>query len=153
MKQWRENNKEKLKEYRKTTYLNNKEDNNKRSKEYYHLHKDKYQEVNKQYHIDHPEKRILSSCKSTAKIRGLEFDLDISDIVIPQYCPILKVELTNLRGKGRTAYNPSIDRLDSSRGYVKGNVWIISDIANRMKTDATKEQLVAFAKGVLDIYD
>lgn len=152
LKQWRESNKEKLKEYRRTTYSNCKEESNKRSKAYYSLNRDKYQEINQQYQINNPEKRLYVSCKSTAKIKGYDFDLELSDIVIPTLCPILRIELTNRRGCGRASFNPSIDRIDPSKGYIKSNIQVISDLANRMKQDATKEQLIAFAKGVLEMY-
>lgn len=52
---------------------------------------------------------------------------------------------------GYHPYSPSIDRKDSSKGYIKGNVWVISSIANRMKWNATKEQLLTFCQGVLSL--
>lgn len=41
--------------------------------------------------------------------------------------------------KGDDSY--SLDRIDSSRGYVKGNIWVISLRANRIKNDSTVEEL------------
>ena len=44
----------------------------------------------------------------------------------------------------------SLDRIDSSQGYVINNVWVISRLANTMKTNATYDELIAFANGILN---
>lgn len=97
-------------------------------------------------------KYMLATAKARAKKKGLDFELEIDDIHIPTHCPILEVELTNIQGKGIVGTNPSLDRIDNSLGYIKGNVHVISDLANRMKSNATKEELLAFARGILNFY-
>ena len=62
-------------------------------------------------------------------------------------CPYFGWRLTHLPGKHQTL--ASLDRVDSSKGYTMDNVRIISYQANLMKSDATMEQLIAFARGVL----
>jgi hypothetical protein len=95
---------------------------------------------------------IWYRAKENSLKRGLDFDIEVEDIIIPQYCPLLGVEL-----KYDFIYHTcddyySIDRIDSSLGYVKGNIQIISRLANTMKNKSTKEQLITFAKNILEIY-
>lgn len=68
-------------------------------------------------------------------------------------CPLLGVPLDCEVGGADTGrrrrHAPSIDRIDSSLGYVPGNVWFISWMANRIKTDATAEELTTFSQNWL----
>ena len=104
------------------------------------------------YSLSHYEQKILNSAKKTAKTKNLEFNLTIDDIQIPTHCKYLGVELTKILGSGVVWSNCSIDRIDSSKGYIKGNVEIISRKANSMKNMATEKELIVFAKNVLKIY-
>jgi hypothetical protein len=106
----------------------------------------------RKYRETHPKKCLLYSAQLNARQKNLECTITEDDIEIPTTCPLLGCVLTNIQGAGRQATNMSIDRIDPSMGYIKGNIQIISDKANRMKQNATKEELVRFAEGVLSIY-
>lgn len=97
-------------------------------------------------------KRLFYAAKQRARQADLEFAIDESDIVIPTHCPYLGCEITNEYGVGRVQTNASVDRIDSSKGYIKGNIQVMSDLANRMKQDATREQLIAFANNILRLH-
>jgi hypothetical protein len=86
--------------------------------------------------------------KGNAKIRGIEFNVTEKDLPpIPKYCPILPwLELVYAVGEGRSPASLSLDRIDSSKGYVKGNLRFVSDRANRMKSDMTDQELIMLGK-------
>ena len=50
----------------------------------------------------------------------------------------------------QTFNSPSIDRIDSTKGYVKGNVKIISLRANMMKNVANLQELQKFCNNILN---
>lgn len=90
-----------------------------------------------------PEKIMWASAKRRAKALGLPFNLDVTDIVVPDICPIFGFPLVRSRS-GRSAFNsPSLDRVIPSLGYVKGNVKVISHKANSLKKNASYEDLMA----------
>lgn len=101
------------------------------------------------YRKEHdPDFRIYTA-KYNAEKRGISFDLKPGDIYWPTHCPILGIELEYSSTDSDINNSPSIDRIDSSKGYTKDNVWVISNRANRMKNDAGKDDLVKFAKSIL----
>ena len=79
---------------------------------------------------------------------GYEFNIEESDIIIPKICPILEVPII-LGSKGNYEYTSSLDRIDNSKGYIKGNIQVISKKANSMKNSATLEELQKFCTNIL----
>jgi len=88
----------------------------------------------------HPAHRLHYAAKSRAKRFGIPFDLHVTDIVVPERCPVLGLVLQHGQGKQVDA-SPSLDRKIPELGYVVGNVLVISQRANRIKNDATPEEL------------
>lgn len=89
-----------------------------------------------------PVGTMLKWTKSAAKKKGLNFELTRKDIVIPAKCPLLGITLVSGFGTGRPNDNsPSLDRINNELGYISGNVWIISHKANRIKNNATLEEV------------
>lgn len=75
-------------------------------------------------------------------MKGVPFDLEMSDIAVPERCPILGIKLE--RGVGQRTYqdsSPSLDRIIPNKGYVKDNIAVISMRANRIKNDATLDEM------------
>lgn len=72
-----------------------------------------------------------------------------------EYCPILKLKLETHRGGGAGGRDNSysLDRILPEKGYVAGNVQVISHKANSMKYSASKEELKLFADWVYTTYD
>ena len=107
---------------------------------------------NQKFRSDLPIIKILRQAKKTAGKKGLDFNITEEDIFLPEQCKYLNIPLTNTQGEGAVWSNYSIDRIDPSKGYVKGNVEIISRKANIMKSTATQEELITFAKNILKIF-
>lgn len=120
-----------------------------RSKKWKEANPEKAKQHKINYIETHPKKYILQRAKARAKFKNLDFDLTEEDIFIPVLCPYLRIPLTNLNGKGFHDSNISLDRIDNSKGYIKGNVEVISVLANKMKSNASQEQLEIFATEVL----
>ena len=90
---------------------------------------------------------LLRSAKVRALKRDLEFNIGVEDFDLPEKCPLLNISLTcNLDKAKDNSY--SLDRIDNSKGYIKGNVWIISNKANRLKGDASLEELEFLTKNL-----
>ena len=82
--------------------------------------------------------RMLIAAKGRAKNSNLDFNIDITDIIIPEYCPILGIKLEFHKNKVQKN-SPVLDRIDNGKGYVKENVAVISHRANMLKNNMTEE--------------
>lgn len=162
-KKWADKNPEKKKEsaakYRakskdkiRDDYDKNMEDYKRRAKECYERNRQTYiDRAKKQREEASPQKLMFTAAKARAKINRLPFDIDVEDIVIPEYCPVLGLKLErNSGGKSHRRNSPSLDKIVPELGYVKGNIQVLSVRANYMKSDASIEELLMFAKWVQD---
>ena len=113
-------------------------------------------------------KKWFASKKGRVKADGVEFTIEPEDIPgvkiretiteangrkytsweaveYPKVCPVLGIEL-DWGMNGNQPNSPSLDRIDPTKGYIPGNVMIMSKLANAMKQNATPEQLNQFSR-------
>ena len=95
--------------------------------------------------------RIMSYARSNGTPLGFrnaaEFVMHLDEIA-PKKCPVFNKPL--IAGVGKHGdMSPSIDKIIPSKGYVKGNIQVISYMANRMKNNAGPRELKQFANWVM----
>ena len=98
---------------------------------------------------------MVNGARRRAKKKNLPFDIDQEYVrsLVVSHCPVfgMPLEWSARREDGRNAAlpsSPSLDRIDPTKGYVKGNIWIISHKANVFKSYATHEELKILADAV-----
>lgn len=74
--------------------------------------------------------------RAAAKRIGWLWTIEFGDITWPTHCPILGIELDYF-AEVIQENCVSFDQIDAGKGYVKGNVQIISWRANRIKNNGT----------------
>jgi hypothetical protein len=109
---------------------------------YYEKYRDEILLKDKRKRMENPAGQLLKRVRERARRRGLEFNLEVGDLAVPMMCPVLGIPLVLGGGKPQ-AGTPTVDRIDNSKGYVKGNVAVISHRANRIKNDASAVELQA----------
>ena len=138
-------------------------------KKYRDTHPDKVKEINKNYrdthkeqikeysatpeqvaqrsvwYYNHPREALIYQSRVRAKRDGVEHTINVSDIEWSTHCPMLGLPLA-YRDKPRVpkracALSASLDRRDNTKGYIPGNVFVLSTRANRAKSDFTIEQI------------
>lgn len=93
------------------------------------------------------ENKLINNAKKRAKKYNIEFNITIKDLpYIPNICPILQIPLIINPYMIDRENGLSLDRINSNLGYVKGNIQIISHKANRIKNNATLNELILIGK-------
>ena len=99
------------------------------------------------YKRTHPEHALVYLARDRAKRSGVPCTITVEDVIIPKKCPVLDIVLKDTRkrdsqGDHKASPNsPSIDRIIPSKGYVPGNIRVISHRANRMRGDCTVQEI------------
>jgi len=65
-------------------------------------------------------------------------------------CAISGIPMTSLIKSGKCFYNISVDRIDSSKGYLKENVQLVCAHVNMMKSNLSQEELLFFCNKISD---
>ena len=122
---------------------------------YYHSPRGK--ETISRYVINNWVELRIRSARHRAKKRKWPFNLTAEYIksIAPtnMKCPALGIKMIAgepIASAMDTA--PSLDRLIPELGYVKGNVVVVSNRANRIKNDSTPEELMSVAKFYAKIF-
>jgi len=121
----------------------------------------KEREQRAEFRRRHPEKIRTSERKSMpfrtwlcanarfrGRKRGIEATITAADLDWPTHCPVLGIELdyperSGMRKRQGVQPNwPSLDRWDNSKGYIPGNVFVISFRANTLKNTGNIEEML-----------
>ena len=144
--EYRQDNREKIVEYSKKYRQGNREKIVEYNKKYRQDNKEKIVESLKKYRQNNKEKLIVRWAKTRANKNNVPFDIDEDYIkkIWPKHniCPIFKIKFE----RGNLDQSPSLDRIIPKLGYVKGNVQVMSHKANRIKNNATFEELIIIGK-------
>lgn len=104
-------------------------------------------ECGRRWRKTQPERNLFYHAKARAKREQLPFDLEITDVIIPTHCPVLGIELKTGEDVKPFADNgANIDKIVPSKGYVKGNICVISGRANRLKSNGTLAEFEAIVR-------
>jgi hypothetical protein len=113
----------------------------------YHENPQRYIKGRKDRHASNPARVMLTSAKRRARDYKMECTITLADIIVPEFCPVFGIRLAV--ANGRSAKNsPTIDRIDNTKGYIPGNIWVISRIANDLKRDASLADLEALVEAI-----
>lgn len=99
-------------------------------------------------------KQMQASARKRAIALAIPIDIDaayIEELCI-ENCPILGVRL-KYGGGEKSNYSASLDRIDPLAGYTRGNVRVVSLLANLMKNNATPSEMLMFANWALRTYE
>jgi hypothetical protein len=119
-------------------------------KVYREKHPERNRESQRRYSERNPKQAMLRSARNRAAKKGIPFDIEIGDITIPKNCPVLDIPLVRQDCRQGDS-SPSLDKEIPSLGYTKGNVRVISALANRIKQNATSDQIFKVAQYVKSI--
>lgn len=97
----------------------------------------------REWHHEDYRRRMFYAAKQCHKNNGTPFDLtSYKDIPYTETCPIFGWKL--VIGGGQRS--PSMDKIDPAKGYTIGNIIVVSQLANQIKSNATPSQIAQVAK-------
>lgn len=155
-------------EYGRQYYLANKERLNEAGRARYYANREVILENERAKRAEDPERRreqereanrnrsiedqMLNAARSRARKGGYPCTLVRSEIVIPEVCPLLGIPIFKTGGRA-TNNSPSLDKIVPELGYVTGNIWVVSHLANLMKHSSNLSEWRTFCVNSLRFLD
>lgn len=97
-------------------------------------------------------KYLHNLAKKRSKRKGREFTITVEDVeaVMTDTCPLLNIPIKRYPITGVGGYRAqddaiSLDRLNSSKGYIPGNIIVCSWRANNLMSNSTPNELLLLA--------
>lgn len=110
--------------------------------------RERRQQQQKALYHSNPQLTLWKNAKARASKKDIPFTITVEDIAIPDVCPVFKTPFK--RGtRADKDYSPSLDRIDSTQGYIPGNVQVISFKANKHKGTLTPTEIKQLAEYIL----
>ena len=127
-----------------------------RQSQYYREFKKKnpnyYKELNEKNRLENFEKYLFDQTKAYAKKNKIEFNILLTDVVIPEICPLIGQQITKNVGDGKILTNPCIFRINESIGYIKGNILVTCILANHYRSLGSVQQAQLFIDNIKKFY-
>lgn len=95
------------------------------------------------------ERSLYKMARYRSRKEHKPFTITEADIHVPKFCPLLGMQLIPSRGQPSDG-SPTLDCIDPARGYVTGNIWVISFLANTVKNCGDAEHHRQIAWGLMD---
>lgn len=97
--------------------------------------------------LDYKKIKMRDAAKARSIQNNIPFNISEEDIHFPIRCPLLGIEI-NYNRDIISDDSPSLDRIQPPLGYVKDNVWVISQKANRIKNNGSPGEIMKVALGL-----
>lgn len=156
-RKWRAENLKKAREKDRRWYAKNAEKACGYSRKRYAENPEKYRK-RAAAHRNTPHGRAYSLYKEAldrAIRKGMSFALSVEWVeerIIIDICPQTKLKF-DLTGNGRTLFVPSIDRIDSTKGYTLENCQVVCWGYNALKQEQSHEDAIKIARALITVED
>ena len=113
--------------------------------------------INNRSYIKTPNgraKKMLANCFSSAKSRNIYCNIKEEDILPALengYCELtgLPFDFKPPKGKVRNPYAPSIDRINSDKGYTKDNIRVVLWAVNAALSECSDEEMLLILRAMV----
>lgn len=126
-------------------YGENAETVRKRAREYYWKNREKIAKRGRELRESNPARDMYYTAKRRARKMGVACTISMDDITIPERCPVFDIPLVVSKGSC-SGNSPSLDRIDTTKGYTPENTIVVSHKANTMKSNANVDELRALVE-------